>query len=190
MVHPGVQHPHLRAIFMMNKPQRRRYKFSKLTNVAHSAMDWLGSVQSLLAHTLFFVLSFSLILFGIPLDKVLLVLTTVVSLEAVYMAIFIQMAVNQNTQSLEDVEEDIEEIQEDVEEIQEDVVEIQEDVEEIEKGVDEIEKDIDEIQKDVDEIEKDTDESHGPENKALVERMEERLAKLVSQIEKVKDGIK
>ncbi len=175
---------------MMNKLKHRTYKFSKLTDVAHSAMDWLGSVQSLLVHTLFFLGSFSLIFFGVDLDKVLLILTTVVSLEAIYMAIFIQMAVNRNTQSLQDVEEDIEEIQEDVDEIQEDVEEIQEDVEEIEKGVDEIEKDIDEIQKDVDEIEKDTDASHGPDNKVLLERMEERLAKLVTQIERVKDGIK
>lgn len=175
---------------MMNKPQRRRYKFSKLNDVAHGAMDWLGSVQSLLVHTLFFAASFGLMLFGVPLDKVLLVLTTVVSLEAIYMAIFIQMAVNQNTQSLEDVEEDIEEIQENVDEIQEDVEEIQEDVEEIEKGVDEIEKDIDEIQKDVDEIEADHDSAHLPENKETLQRMEDRLMKLVGQIERMKDGIK
>ncbi len=165
---------------------RRTYKFSKLNGIAHSAMDWLGSVQSLLVHTLFFAAMFGLALLNVPLDKVLLILTTVVSLEAIYMAIFIQMAVNQNTQSLEDVEEDIEEIQEDVDEIQEDVEEIQEDVEEIEKGVDEIEKDIDEIQKDVDEIEADHDVSHIQGNKETLTRMEERMKKLSEQIERMK----
>ena len=175
---------------MMNKPQRRQYRFSKLNTIAHMAMDWLGSVQSLVVHSLFFLVMFSLVLFGFEFDKVLLVLTTIVSLEAIYMAIFIQMAVNQNTQSLEDVEEDIEEIQEDVDEIQEDVEEIQEDVEEIEKGVDEIEKDIDEIQKDVDEIEADVDVSHAPGNKETLLRMEERMMKLSAQIERMKDGIK
>ena len=38
-------------------------------------------------------------------------LTTAVSLEAIYLSIFIQMTVNRNTQSLEEVEEDIEGIQ-------------------------------------------------------------------------------
>jgi len=63
-------------------------------------------------------------------DQILLVLTTVLSLEAIYLAIFIQMTVNKNTKSLRIVEKDIDEIQEDIDEIQEDVEEIQEDVEE------------------------------------------------------------
>jgi low affinity Fe/Cu permease len=58
-------------------------------------------------HTFAFAACFLVVWFGAPLEKVLLVLTTAVSLEAIYMAIFIQMAVNQNTQSLEEVEEDI-----------------------------------------------------------------------------------
>jgi len=64
-------------------------------------------------------------------DRMLLVLTTLVSLEAIYLAIFIQMSINQTTESLEEVEHDIDEIQEDIDEIQEDVDEIQEDFEEI-----------------------------------------------------------
>lgn len=71
--------------------------------------------------------------FGYTLDQILLILTTAVSLEAIYLAIFIQMTVNKTTQSLEQGEEDIDEIQEDVEDIQEDVDEIQEDVDEGEK---------------------------------------------------------
>lgn len=65
----------------------------------------------------------------------LLVLTTLVSLEAIYLAIFIQMSINQTTESLEVVEHDIDEIQEDIDEIQEDVDEIQEDVDEIQEDV-------------------------------------------------------
>jgi hypothetical protein len=41
---------------------------------------------------------------------VLLVLTTLVSLEAIYLSIFIQMAVNRTAQSIKEVEEDFEEI--------------------------------------------------------------------------------
>lgn len=46
----------------------------------------------------------------------MLILTTAVSLEAIYLAIFIQMTVNRTSESLEEVEEDIEDLQEDIEE--------------------------------------------------------------------------
>ncbi len=92
----------------------------------------VGSIWSLYIHTVLFTISFLLIILGISAEKVLLTLTTIVSLEAIYLSIFIQMAVNKNTDSLEEVEEDLDEIQEDIDEIQEDVEEIEEDVEEIE----------------------------------------------------------
>jgi uncharacterized membrane protein len=107
---------------------------------------WIGSIQSLIVHTLLFVSAFLLVVFGAPLDRVLLVLTTLVSLEAIYLSIFIQMSVNRQALRLREVSEDIEEIQDDVEEIQEDVEEIQEDVEEIQEDVEEIQEDVEEIQ--------------------------------------------
>jgi len=64
-------------------------------------------------------------------DTILLVLTTAVSLEAIYLSIFIQMSINKSHRSLEEIGDDIDEIQEDVDEIQEDVDEIQEDIDEI-----------------------------------------------------------
>ena len=95
--------------------------------------SWIGSTQSIVIHTILFVTMFALEFFGIDFDTILLILTTAVSLEAIYLAIFIQMTVNQNTRSLQAVEEDIDEIQEDVDEFQTDVDEIQVDVDEIEK---------------------------------------------------------
>ncbi|MBV9349747.1 MAG: DUF1003 domain-containing protein [Patescibacteria group bacterium] len=93
---------------------------------------WIGSVPSLVLHTLFFVGSFIAgILHLADWNTVLLVLTTLVSLEAIYLSIFIQMTVNRHAEELEDVSEDIDEIQEDIDEIQEDVDEIQGDVEEL-----------------------------------------------------------
>ena len=86
---------------------------------------WIGSPQSIILHTIFFVAIFSLHFFGFSSSDVLLILTTLVSLEAIYLSIFIQMTVNRHAEELEEVSEDIEEIQEDVEEIQEDVEEIQ-----------------------------------------------------------------
>ena len=170
-------------------PPHRPSSAGKLTEATYLAMNWIGSVQSLIVHTLFFAGSFSLILFGFEPASVLLVVTTIVSLEAIYMAIFIQMAVNRNTQSLDAVEEDIDEIQEDVDEIQEDVEEIQKDVDEIEKDVDEIEKDIDEIQKDVDVIEKELPDEVVPKvhDKAQLEQIETRLMGLLAHLEKMKE---
>ncbi|MCB4235189.1 hypothetical protein LDL59_09000 [Kaistella anthropi] len=86
---------------------------------------WIGSVPSLVAHTLVFITAFLLPVFGIvSLDKMLLVLTTVLSLEAIYFAIFIQMSVNRSHEHIEDIREDIEEIQDDIEEISEDIDDI------------------------------------------------------------------
>ena len=58
---------------------------------------------------------------------ILLILTTIVSLEAIYLAIFIQMTVNRQAESLAEVEEDLEDIEEDIEDISQDIDEIQQD---------------------------------------------------------------
>lgn len=96
----------------------------------------IGSKTSVIIHTAFFIFMMVLPFFGVAFNTMLLVLTTVVSLEAIYLSIFIQMSVNQNTESLEEVEENIDEIQEDVDEIQHDVDEIQQDVDEIQEDAD------------------------------------------------------
>lgn len=106
----------------------------RLEQLSIAFTNWIGTTQSLVVHTLLFLGALSLALLGFNSDQVLLVLTTVVSLEAIYLSIFIQMTVNRNTKSLEEVEADIDEIQEDVEDLEEDVDEIQEDVEDIQEG--------------------------------------------------------
>jgi len=88
----------------------------------------VGSPLSLNVHTALFALCFGLSIFGvISWDRMLLVLTTLVSLEAIYLAIFIQMSVNRQALELKEVSRDIDEIQEDIDEIQEDVEDISED---------------------------------------------------------------
>lgn len=148
---------------------------------------WVGSRTSVVLHTIFFAIMFGLSFFGVKFDTVLLVLTTVVSLEAIYLSIFIQMTVNENTESLEEVEEDIEGIAEEVEEISEDIEEIQHDVDEIQEDVDEIAVDVDEIQHDVDEIEKENvvDSSENIE-KVKLESIENVLKKVLEEIEMLK----
>lgn len=73
----------------------------------------LGTPHSIVVHTIFFALMFALVIIGWELDEMLLVLTTILSIEAIYLALFIQMTVNKTTQELEEVAEDIDEIQED-----------------------------------------------------------------------------
>ncbi|MES2014465.1 MAG: DUF1003 domain-containing protein [Patescibacteria group bacterium] len=124
------------------KPERKVFFFEYLTH-------WIGSISSLVVHTLLFGVAFILGVLGIaPWDSILLVLTTIVSLEAIYLSIFIQMTVNRHAESLKEVEEDVEDIQEDIEEITEDVEGIQEDIEEITEDVEDIQEDVEELNED------------------------------------------
>lgn len=89
----------------------------------------IGSVWSLIIHTVLFLLAFIFCFLGYKFSDVLLVLTTVVSLEAIYLSILIQLSVNIQSKVVQSIQEDVEGIQEDVGEIQEDVEEINEDEE-------------------------------------------------------------
>ncbi|HEY4517230.1 MAG TPA: hypothetical protein VJG64_04800 [Candidatus Paceibacterota bacterium] len=141
------------------------------SKMALKATRWIGSPNSLFIHTILFILSFAATLIGfVSWDKMLLIVTTIVSLEAIYLAIFIQMSVNLATASIEEVEQDIDEIQEDVGEIQEDV--------------DEIQKDVDELQEDVEEIAEEGDEDDVAQQKTLAD-IQADLRKLVQDIEKL-----
>ncbi len=118
---------------MIKKPKQ------KIEAFALSITRFVGSLQSILLHTSLFLMSFLVVWLGVlPFDRMLLVLTTVVSLEAIYLSIFIQMTINMTSASLEGVEHGIEEIQEDIDEIQEDVGEIQEDVDELQEDIEEM----------------------------------------------------
>lgn len=144
----------------------------------------IGSVASLVIHTIVFAASFLLTAFGIvPLDLMLLVLTTVLSLEAIYLAIFIQMTVNRQGQELHDVSEGVEDLQEDIEEISQDVDEIQ-------KDVDEIQEDVGEIQEDVEEIndEDETEEHHEKKQTAAIEQLTKDVRRLLDDLEQLKKG--
>lgn len=130
---------------------------NKLEIMSEKLTSSIGTPMSIVIHTIFFIGIFLLKFLGVNMDDILLVLTTAVSLEAIYLAIFIQMSVNKTKMSLESVEKDIDEIQEDVDEIQENVDEIQEDVDDIQEDVEdlgEVEEDEDEVIKTIKDIEK------------------------------------
>lgn len=101
----------------------------------------VGSMNSLIIHTVLFLLSYVLILFGYRSSDIFDILTNLVSLEAIYLSIFLLMSGNLQLKKLHDVADNVKEIQEDVDDIQEDVKEIQEDVDEIQEDVKEIQED-------------------------------------------------
>lgn len=133
-------------------------EISVLEKVAEKITTWIGSISSIIVHTILFVVAFVLYFWGVNLEKILLIVTTLVSLEAIYLAIFIQMSVNKQSRRLKEVAIDIDEIQE---------------------GVEEIEKDIDEIQEDIEEDEENDDEE-------MLERIEGTLGKLIKEIAELK----
>ena len=140
----------------------------------------VGSVPSLIVHTLVFASSFVLSVLGFASwSTMLLVLTTMVSLEAIYLAIFIQMSVNKHAQELAEVSEDVEDIQEDIQEISQDVDEIQ-------KDVDEIQEDVGEIQEDVEEINDETEEDLEKKQTVAIEQLTKDLQRVLVDLEQLK----
>lgn len=148
----------------------------------------VGSPASIIVHTILFVLSFAAAALGlISFDRMLLVLTTVVSLEAIYLAIFIQMTVNRQSDAIAEVEQDLEEIQEDVDEIQEDIEEIQEDVEEIGEDVEELAEEVEDIGEDVEEMGDDKqEEKRKREQRETLKNIYDTIQKLAADIETLK----
>ena len=146
---------------------KNKQQLGGIEKVAFSATHFIGSTKSLLIHTILFAGSFIFYFFGIPFEEILLVVTTIVSLEAIYLSIFIQMSVNRQARELEAVAEDVEDIQEDVDEIQKDVDEIQEDVEEIQE-------------------EDEEEEKEEKEDEEILERIENTMGKLIEEVMELK----
>lgn len=159
---------------MSKKPQPAPDPVEKLTR-------WVGSRESLVLHTIVFIGFFIGSFFNfLSWDLMFLILTTIVSLEAIYLAIFIQMTVNRQAASLREVEEDIDEIQEDVEEMQEDVDEIQEDIDEIQEDVDEIQEDVEDM------TEEEKVEAAGVAHDVSVEKLMGDVRRILADLETLK----
>jgi biopolymer transport protein ExbB/TolQ len=157
---------------MMKRLKKR--SLDKVEKVALNATRFIGSTESLLIHTILFIGSFILYFFGVPFEQILLVVTTIVSLEAIYLSIFIQMSVNRQYRKLHAVARDVEDIQEDVDEIQ--------------KDVDEIQKDVDEIQEDVEDIQEEdkAEEKENEEDEEILSRIENTMGKLIEEVMELK----
>lgn len=111
----------------------------RIQKTALAITRWIGSPASIMVHTILFISSFIAVGVGlVEWNEMLLFVTTLVSLEAIYLSIFIQLTINYTTEAVEDISEDVEGIQEDIGEIQEDVDELQENVEDISEDVEEM----------------------------------------------------
>lgn len=149
-----------------------------LERLAVSATQRIGSLASIIIHTVLFVGIFGLHWLGFSNDKILLILTTIVSLEAIYLAIFIQMTINRQARQIAEVSHDVEDIQENVEEISKDLDEIQEDVEHIEENVEDLS----------DELEKEDKEDaiERTEDQQKIANIEHVLVELLREIKTLK----
>lgn len=147
---------------------------NKMEKAAISVTRWIGSTQSIFFHTIVFaVIIFLLVAKVFSFSTLILIFNTAVSLEAIYLALFIQMTVNFQARSIKEVSDDIDEIQEDVGEIQEDIDELQEDVEDISEDVEEM-------------SEEETEEDHRKlEQKQTLATIQTDLRKLMNDIEKL-----
>ena len=154
---------------MVKKGQYEKFN-NTFEKIAVKVTEWIGTTQSIIVHTIVFAAALSMAFLGFNGDQVLLVLTTLVSLEAIYLSVFIQMTVNRNTKSLEEVEEDIEEIQEDVEGLEDDFEEISEEIEDIQ--AEEVKADMEEAQA-----------------KDSLKNIEEDLEKLQSDISNLRNNL-
>jgi hypothetical protein len=160
----------------MSKYQQKISMQTPLEILALRGTRAIGSVPSLILHTMLFIGIFTLGLFGISFEKILLILTTLVSLEAIYLAILIQISVNNQGLKLEAVSAEVEEIGEDVEEISRDIDEIQEEVEDLAEEVEEIGEDIEEDDRE--------DEILHAADVIRIEKIENLLTELLGEIRK------
>ncbi len=175
---------------MENKNEQRVSVVEKLSEKLTTS---IGTPTSIVVHTILFASIFGLQNFGIALDQILLILTTAVSLEAIYLAIFIQMTVNRQTLAISEVSEDLDEISEDVDEISKDVDEISKDIDEIQEDIGEIEEEVDEISKDVDELSEDIEEedvddlADRNQRNDRLQKIEDTLHILIKEIGEMKE---
>jgi uncharacterized membrane protein len=152
------------------------------------AIVWIGSPASLALHTVIFSAFFAVSMLKIVAwDLMFAVLTNVVSLEAIYLAIFIQMSVNRQSASLKEVEEDVGDIQEDIEELGENVEELGENVEELGENVEDLKEDVEDIQEDIGEIgEDDDDQAREKKQAEMLEALTNDVKAMLKHLETLK----
>lgn len=170
-------------------------KESALERFAIGSTRYIGSPTSLVVHTIFFIAVFGLQKFGFTFEQTMLILTTAVSLEAIYLSLFIQMTVNRQARQIEEVSDDVDDIQEDVEEISKDIDEMLEDVDSIQEHTEEINADMEGIHEHIENIKENVedlseeferDDFEETMDDQKVEKIERVLEELLSEVKALK----
>jgi uncharacterized membrane protein len=130
-------------MLMMKKILKKLYSDEVLEYLSTNISRLMGSMNSLIIHTILFLLSYLLIFLGFNEEKIFDLLTNIVSLEAIYLSIFLLMSGNLQLKKLHDVATNVHDVATNVKEIQEDVDEIQDNIDEIQEDIDEIQEDQD-----------------------------------------------
>ncbi|MFA7253091.1 MAG: hypothetical protein WC107_00885 [Patescibacteria group bacterium] len=118
------------------KNKKKKTGVDLLNEISDKLITWVGTTNSIIIHTIIFIFSFiSHWIFNISFDLVLLILTTVVSLEAIYLAIFIQRSVNQQATRLTDVEETLDDVEEALDDVEESLDEVEESIDDVEESI-------------------------------------------------------
>lgn len=87
----------------------------RFEKVALKITQGIGTSTSLVLHTIVFAM-FLAAMFVFDPSKVLLVFTTALSMEAIYLTIFVQMSLNKHSHILSEVHENVDELMEEEEE--------------------------------------------------------------------------
>lgn len=82
----------------------------KLEKISERTAEWVGSTKSIITHSIAFLMIFLTYFVGVSFATILLVLTTLVSLEAIYLSIFVQMTVNKHSKHLKKHTDELEKL--------------------------------------------------------------------------------
>jgi uncharacterized membrane protein len=183
---PSQTAPHAAAIVHAPEPPAAEpAETAPIARAVEKLIVWVGSITSLVLHTLAFIAFFAVAaMHMVGWDTMFLVLTTVVSLEAIYLSIFIQFSVNRQAASLKEVEENVEELGENVEELGESVEDIQVDVEELGEHVESIKEEIEEISED--ETEEAAEDARKKKQAETLEALTRDVQALLQHLEQLK----
>jgi low affinity Fe/Cu permease len=147
----------------------------KMGQFSERITTWIGSEASIVLHTFAFIAIGSLHYFGVPFVNMMVILNTAVSLEAIYLAIFIQMTVNRHSADIEDIQEDVQELGEGVEELGEGVADLGEGIEEISEDMQEGEEE---------------DRRGSEPHSVTFEKLESSVQKILSDLETLKNEVR
>lgn len=155
----------------------------------------LGTIQSVVIHSIIFASFYcSAWIFPSQSDHIISLFTNLLSIEAIYLSVFIQLSVNRNNEHVEQIKEDVSELNENIDDIAEDMSELNENVDDIAEDVSEINENIDDIAEDVEELNEDENEDDKPmkeqvSKNEIITTTHQKLQRLQSQLENIQKEI-